>query len=112
MSLTTKDSHFIFDGTLYKQIDGVAMGSLLGPQHLKRFQSYLNYRHAKISLTIENEKRNRMSFFDVNVICEQGKFTTSVYRKPTFSGNCTHFNSFLSSTYKTDIINTLLYRFF
>ena len=71
MSLTTKDSHFIFDGTLYKQIDGVAMGSLLGPQHLKRFQSYLNYRHAKISLTIENEKRNRMSFFDVNVICEQ-----------------------------------------
>ena len=26
-SLATKDSHFIFDGTLYKQIDGVAMGS-------------------------------------------------------------------------------------
>ena len=27
LSLATKDSHFIFDGTLYKQIDGVAMGS-------------------------------------------------------------------------------------
>ena len=26
LSLTTKDSHFIFDGRLYKQIDGVAMG--------------------------------------------------------------------------------------
>ena len=26
MFLATKDSHFIFDGTLYKQIDGVAMG--------------------------------------------------------------------------------------
>ena len=26
LSLATKDSHFIFDGTLYKQIDGVAMG--------------------------------------------------------------------------------------
>ena len=25
LSLSTKDSHFIFDGTLYKQIDGVAM---------------------------------------------------------------------------------------
>ena len=27
LSLATKDSHFIFDGTLHKQIDGVAMGS-------------------------------------------------------------------------------------
>ena len=26
LSLATKDSHFIFDGTFYKQIDGVAMG--------------------------------------------------------------------------------------
>ena len=26
LSLATKDSHFIFDGTLYNQIDGVAMG--------------------------------------------------------------------------------------
>ena len=26
LSPTTKDSHFIFEGTLYKQIDGVAMG--------------------------------------------------------------------------------------
>ena len=31
LSLATKDSHFIFDGTLYKQIDDVAMGSPLGP---------------------------------------------------------------------------------
>ena len=31
MSLATKDSHFILDGTLYKQIDGVAMGFPLGP---------------------------------------------------------------------------------
>ena len=31
LSLTTKDSHFIFDRTLFKQIDGVAMGSPLDP---------------------------------------------------------------------------------
>ena len=31
LSLATKDLHFIFDGTLYKQINGVAMGSPLGP---------------------------------------------------------------------------------
>ena len=31
LSLATKNWHFIFDGTLYKQIDGVAMDSPLGP---------------------------------------------------------------------------------
>ena len=30
LSLATKDSHFIFDGTLYKQVVGVALGSF-GP---------------------------------------------------------------------------------
>ena len=30
LSLATKDSHSIFDVTLYKQIDGVTMGSRLG----------------------------------------------------------------------------------
>lgn len=31
LSLATKESHFIFDGTLCKQVDGVAMVSTLGP---------------------------------------------------------------------------------
>ena len=127
LSLATKDSHFIFDRTLHKQIDSMAMGSPLGPtlasaflvyyeknwlghcpveyrplyyrryvddifvlfnsaEHLKRFYSSLNSRHLNISLTIENEKDNRMSFLDVYIIREKDKFTTSVYRKPTFSG--------------------------
>ena len=30
LSLATKESYFIFNGLLYKQIDGVAMGSPLG----------------------------------------------------------------------------------
>ena len=31
LSLATKESYFIFNGQLYKQVDGVAMGSPLGP---------------------------------------------------------------------------------
>ena len=49
-----------------------------------------------------------MSFLDVNVIREQGKFVTSVYRKPTFSGVYTHFDSFLPDTYKISMIDTLI----
>ena len=39
LSLAAKDSHFIFDGTLYKQVDGVAMGSF-GPTLAKAFLFY------------------------------------------------------------------------
>ena len=39
LSLATKDSHFIFDGTLYKQVDGMAMGSF-GPTLAKAFLFY------------------------------------------------------------------------
>ena len=38
-----------------------------------------------ISFTIENEENKRMSFLDVNIIREKGKFTTTVYRTPIYS---------------------------
>ena len=50
-----------------------------------------------MSFTIENEKDNRMSFLYVKIIPEQGKFTTSDYRKPTCDGIYTYFDSFLPS---------------
>ena len=39
-------------------------------------------------------------------------FVTSVYRKPTFSGVFTNFESFISKCYKRSLIDTLLYRGF
>ena len=65
-----------------------------------------------MSFTTDNEKRNRLSFFDVNTIREKGKFTTSVYRKATFSGIYTRFYSFLPSSNKIGLLHTLLYRCF
>ena len=61
-----------------------------------------------MSFTIETEQNNKISFLDVNVIRVQGKFTTSVYRKTTFCGVCTHFDSFLPNTYKIGMICTLV----
>ena len=65
-----------------------------------------------MSFTIETEKSNKISFLDVNVIREQGKFTTIVYRKSTFSGVYRHFDSFLRDSYKTGMIYTLVKRCF
>ena len=65
-----------------------------------------------MSFNIETEQNNKISFLDVNVIREQGKFVTSVYRKPTFSGVYTHFDSFLPDTYKIGMIYTLINKCF
>ena len=40
LCLATKESYFIFSGLLYKQIDGAAMGSPLGPSLAHVFLSY------------------------------------------------------------------------
>ena len=65
-----------------------------------------------MTFTVDTEQNNRISFLDVNIIHEKGKFITSVYRKPTFSGVQTHFDSFLPDTYKTGMIYTLPNRFY
>ena len=77
------------------------------PKHLEAFPNFLNGRYANMSFTIEREKQNRMSFLDIAIICEDKTFTTSVYRKPTFSGVYTHFDSFFPSTYKFGTVYTL-----
>ena len=63
-----------------------------------------------MSFAIEIEKQNRMFFLDVEIICEDKTFSTSAYRKPTFSGVYTPFDSFLPSTYKFGTVYTLVYR--
>ena len=150
LSPATKESYFIFNGQLYKQVDGDAMGSPLGPavantflvhfkknwlqscqsdfephyyrryvddifvlftstKYLEAFRNFLNGRHANMSFKTEREKHNSI---DITIIREDKTFTISVYHKPTFSDVYTHFDSFLSSTYKFGTVYTLPYRCF
>ena len=65
-----------------------------------------------MSFSMETEKENKLSFLDVDIIREQGKFTIKIHRKPTFTGVYSNFESFLPSVYKFDIVYTLVYRCF
>ena len=126
LSLATQESCFMFNDILYKQKDGVAMGSPLGPtmaniflsfyemkwleqcpnefkpvfyrryvddifvlfesaEHLSKFHAYLNTYHPNMSFSIEQEINGKLLFLDVEVSQQQGKFVTTVYRKPTFT---------------------------
>lgn len=80
--------------------------------HVKKFHKFLNSRHQNINFTYEVEKDNTLSFLDVLVTREGDKFLTSLYRKPTFSGLYTNFNSFISVIYKKGLIFSLLFRVF
>ena len=55
---------------------------------------------------------NSLSFLDIKIVRDNNKFTTSVYRKPTFSGEFTNFESFIPNSYKYALIFTLLHRAF
>ena len=153
LCLATKESYFIFNGLRYKQADGVAMGSPLGPSlanaflsyheknwlnscpqgfkpvfyrryvddifvlfksngHLKYFQEFLNSRHINMSFAMQTERQNNFSFLDIEVIREQGKFSTTIYCKPTFSGVHCNFESFLPSVYKFGMVYTLVHKCF
>ena len=134
METATSESSFIFDFLLYKKIDGVAMGSPLGPtlanaflchykkewlgncpshvkrmvyrryvddvfvlfsskEHLQPFKDYMNKQYRCIKFTLETEKNNTFSFLDINITRQNNQLKTSVYRKLTFSGVFTHYES-------------------
>lgn len=152
LEFTTKKSHFVFNGKYYDQIDGVAMGSPLGPvlanifmtdfeeksvmTHSNRpsvwfryvddtfalfddaasaseFLQYLNTCHSNIKFTIEFEENGEIPFLDVLVKrCPHNAFSTSIYRKKTFTGLYTKWDSFTPRKYKINLIRTLTYRCF
>ena len=49
------------------------------------------------------------SFLDIKITDHNQQFKISVYRKPTFSGVFTHYESYVNQTYKQSSIDTLLF---
>ena len=88
----------------------ITTGGMMSLEAFRSLSKTLTGWHANMSFTIESEKHNRMSLLDLQIICEDKTFTTSVYHKPTFSRVNTHFDSFLPSTYKFGTVFTLPYR--
>ena len=146
----TLNVQFQFNGTFYRQIDGVAMGSPLGPiladlfmsklenttlsEDISNFMFYgryvddifvicdssadhvltaerFNNAHPNISFTHELECNNQMPFLDVLLTrTENGSIKRNVYHKPTWTGQYTHFNSFVPLKIKRNLVQSLCAR--
>ena len=78
--------------------------------HITQFLDYLNSKHANIRFTKEDEQEDTLPFLDVSVTRRRNIFETSIYRKKTFTGLCSHFLSFEPKMYKVNTIKTLIYR--
>ena len=77
------------------------------------FLKYLNSRHNSIKFTIEFEQAKDIPFLDIlGKRCPNNTFTTSVYRKKTFTGLYTKWDSFTPRKYKINLTRTLTYRCF
>ena len=136
MLIATRGVEFSFNNHMYKQLDGVALGSPLGLAlvyifvgfHESRrfdntakpdvyfryvdnsfvifgseldcdhFQEKLNLLHPALKFTVEKEQNNSLNFLDVLAEKEGTGFLTSIYRKPTFTGQCIRRNSFSPKT--------------
>ena len=74
---------------------------------------YLNSRHKNIKFTIEFEENNEILFLDILVKhSDSNKLSTSVYKKKTFTGLYTKWDSFTPRRYKINLICSLTYRHF
>ena len=148
MNIATTSVEFSFNNKIYKQIDGVAMGSPLGPALANIFVGYqeeklfidnnqpliyfryvddtfamfedelncnlflkqLNSLHQSLNFTHEKEVNGKLPFLVVLVEKSNKKFLTSVYRKPSFSGQYNRWDSFGPKSRKNNLIGTLVHR--
>ena len=76
------------------------------------FREYISSKHQNINFTDEKENDGSLLFLDVKICRKNGTFVTSVYRKPTFSGVFTNYESFIPTYQKRGLLRTLLHRSF
>ena len=82
---------------------------LRSPESAHSFREYMFSKHQNINFTIEQENIGSLSFLDVKICHKKNKFVTSVYRKLTFSGVFTNYESFILIYQKRGLLHTLLY---
>ena len=73
---------------------------------------FLNELNALSSLefTMEEENENQLPFLDVMIKRHSERFTTTVYRKPTFSGTYQKWNSFSPKSRKINLLGLIVHR--
>ena len=76
------------------------------------FFTHLNSLNPSLRFTYEKETNQSLPFLDVLVERHDSEFLTSVFRKPTFTGQYLRWNFFSHQKRKINLIGTLIHRAF
>ena len=74
------------------------------------FREYMSSKYQNISFTVEQGNVGSVSFLDVKNCHKNDQFFVSVYRKPTFCGVFTNYESFIPTYQTRGLLHTLLYK--
>ena len=74
-----------FKPSFYRYVDDIFV-LFESSEPADSFCEYMSSKHQNIKLIVEKENNGSLSFLDVKICRKNGKFVTSVYRKPTFGG--------------------------
>ena len=80
---------------------------------IKDFVTFLNSQHPNLRFTYEEEIDGYLPFVGITIfhdINKPGFLSTKVYRKPTFTGLYTNFNSNVPALFKLAVVWSLLHR--
>ena len=78
---------------------------------LEKYFNVINNIHKNLNFTVELPERDTLAFLDVKISSNpDGSVSTSVYRKPTWSGLYLHFFSFVPNSYKRNLVSNLYNR--
>ena len=102
------------DGLLYRRYVDDTFTLHTTEEHSVVLLNELNSLHPSLSFTCENEVDGKLPFLDVltarKEVAGRTSFNTSVYRKPTFTGQYTRWDSFSCQRYKINLIKSLVHR--
>ena len=100
-----------FKPVMYKRYVDDTFLLFRSKDHIEKFQGYLNCEHPN-KFTSEIEENNSISFLDIKVSRVNNSFSANIYRKVTFNGAFSNFESFIPISYNSNSILTLLFRAF
>ena len=75
-----------------------------------QFLDCLNGLHKALKFTMDSEEEGQLPFLEVLVMKEAGKFATTIYRKPTFTGLYTRWDSYCATGQKIALLRSLTQR--
>ena len=101
-----------FKPTFYRRFVDDTFILLWTKGHVEKLKNYLNKQQKNIKCASKIEANQSLSFLDMKITSKNNRFVTSVYRKPTFSGVLTNFESFAPNMHKHGLIETFVYTSF